>query len=105
MMDGEIWVESEPGKGSKFIFTATFGKSKTASQRSLELPIDLRGMRVLLVDDRQSSADILIELLQSLSFEVSHVASGKESLTELEKAVSDHPYELVIMDMQTGYIL
>ncbi len=98
MMGGDIWVESEPGKWSEFFFTATFGLGEKVPKRRLEPSPDLRGMRVLVVDDNDSSREILQRLLESMSFEVSLAASGKEGIAELEKAAKDNPCELVLMD-------
>ena len=98
MMGGEIWVESEPGEGSAFIFTARFGLAKKIARRRLEPSVDLRGMRVLVVDDNASSREILQTLLESMSFEVSVAASGEEGIAELEKEASGRPYRLVVMD-------
>jgi len=96
MMNGEIWVESEPGQGSSFIFTATFG---LASQSELKTTIsDLQGMRVLIVDDNEAARNILQDTLESFSFNVSVAGSGKEGIAELEQAAKDNPYELVLMD-------
>jgi PAS domain S-box-containing protein len=97
MMGGEIRVESEPGKGSTFSFTATFGQGK-AKGKKRRVPSDLRGMKVLVVDDSATARKILGEILESLSFQVTSVASGKDALDQLEKASTDHPFELVVMD-------
>jgi PAS domain S-box-containing protein len=98
MMGGEIWVESEPGKGSEFIFTARFGYGKKAPRKRLLPSPDLRGMKVLVVDDNASSREILQELLESMTFEVSVAASAEEGIAELKSALADKPYKLVIMD-------
>ncbi|MBW1775179.1 MAG: response regulator, partial [Deltaproteobacteria bacterium] len=98
MMGGEIWIESEPGKGSEFIFTANFGLSEKAQEMPLEPTADLRGMRVLVVDDNASSREILNEQLKSMSFDVTLTASGEEGLRELGNAPEDRPLGLVIMD-------
>ena len=98
MMGGEIWVESEAGKGSEFIFTAKFGLARKFSRRRLEPSVDLRGMRVLVVDDNASSREILQSLLETMSFEVTVAASAEEGIAELEKEANTRPYRLVVMD-------
>jgi two-component system sensor histidine kinase/response regulator len=98
LMGGEIWVQSESGKGSEFIFTAKFGLARKVSRRLLDPSVDLRGMRVLVVDDNASSREILQTLLESMSFEVSVAASAEEGIAELEKESKTRPYKLVVMD-------
>ncbi len=97
LMKGGISVESEPGKGSRFIFTATFGVPDKSSE-PLMPSIDLRGMRVLVVDDNQSSREILKSLLESLTFKVMVASSGEEGIGILETEAKNNPFELVLMD-------
>ena len=98
MMDGEIWVESEPGEGSTFSFTATFGPGKERAKRRFATSPDMRGMKVMVVDDNSTSREIFQDMLESFSFDVTLAASGKEGLVEIEKAPEGKPFELVIMD-------
>ena len=80
MMSGQIWVESEPGKGSTFIFTAWFGfSSRKAGSRSLS-PRMLEGMHVLVVDDNAVAREVMRNVLQSLRFRVQVVGSGEEAV-------------------------
>jgi two-component system sensor histidine kinase/response regulator len=100
MMDGEIGVDSEPGKGSTFHFTAKFGVQ--SEQRRLEVGAnDVQGLRILVVDDNASSREILQSILTSLKFTATAVSSGGEAIGELEQAQLEHrPYGLVLMDWQ-----
>jgi PAS domain S-box-containing protein len=99
MMGGKIWVKSEQGKGSSFFFTATFGISKTEEPKTLTPSIDLTNLRILVVDDNETSRHILQEALESFSCDVTIAASGPEGITELEKeAETKKPYNLVLMD-------
>jgi PAS domain S-box-containing protein len=95
-MGGEISVESRQGKGSVFTFSAMFVKQKTTQE--LVPPVDLRGMRVLVVDDNSTSRIILREMLTAFAFEVSTSDSGEQALEILQEAAEDKPFQLVLMD-------
>jgi CheY-like chemotaxis protein len=100
LMTGHIRVESDPGKGSVFRFTARFGRQEQAA-RVRHLPAaDLRGMRVLVVDDNASSREILEEMLETMSFRVTLAASAREGISELTRADAGEPFQLVLMDWQ-----
>jgi len=98
MMGGEIRVDSEPGQGTTFSFTASFGLGEGKVKKRFVLSSDLRGMKVLVVDDSDTSRNILQDILESFSFDVTPVASAEEGLEEIQQADTDQPYELVIMD-------
>ena len=98
IMDGEIGVESEPGVGSTFRFSARFGIQ--SEQRHLHAEThNIAGQRVLVVDDNACAREILIDMLASLGFHAHSVAGGREALQELEGAQqSGVPYALVLVD-------
>jgi signal transduction histidine kinase/DNA-binding response OmpR family regulator/HPt (histidine-containing phosphotransfer) domain-containing protein len=98
MMDGRIWVESEEGVGSRFIFTAAFELGAEKARRQFVPHQDLRHMKVLVVDDNETSRNIFREMLESFSFDVALAASGAEGLSELEAAPPGKPFKLVVLD-------
>jgi two-component system sensor histidine kinase/response regulator len=100
IMGGKIWVESEVGQGSKFIFTAVFEKDVQQSETILCVSESLSGKRVLIVDDNETARDVLSHALKGLSFDVSSASSGSEAINMVEDADGDNPYEFIVMDWQ-----
>jgi two-component system sensor histidine kinase/response regulator len=98
MMSGQIWVESEQGKGTTFTFTAWFGYSSKKKKILQSLPAMLGGMHVLVADDNAVARDVMRNVLQSLRFRVHAVESGEEALEAIRHADSDDPFGLVLMD-------
>ncbi|MBI5523781.1 MAG: response regulator [Desulfarculus sp.] len=99
MMRGDIWVESQPGQGSEFIFTAAFGLGQVEARRPLQPHPDLRGLKVLVVDDNQTSLEILEGMLTAMSFGVQTALSGQEGLEKIKTASGGgRPFDLVLMD-------
>ncbi len=97
MMGGDIWAESQLGKGSRFIFTAVFGRQANKPEKVFP-PFDLHGIRALIVDDNKSSQTILEDELSTFSFKISKVCSGESALLELEVAAKTQAYDLVLLD-------
>ena len=96
MMGGKLRVQSTPGQGSIFKFTAVCGRSEQKKLQLLKSPPDLNGLRVLVVDDNATARKILKGMLTSFGFKVSLATNGKEGIKELEKASKAH--DLVLMD-------
>jgi|GEM_PF-6199885 len=98
MMNGEIAVESEPGKGSRFSFTAKFGCRSEVERYSFTVPAELIGLKALVVDDNEISRRVLQQQLISFGFETDTVDSGESALIQLELSIEKRPYDLVLMD-------
>lgn len=100
LMGGRIWVESAPGKGSRFAFEARFDPASGSGTRSGVLPaVDLRGTAVLVVDDNATNRRVLAETLQLWGARPVCTSCGPDALDELRRAAAaGEPYPLVLLD-------
>jgi len=95
LMNGGIWVESEPGKGSKFAFTMKAQlKTPDTSGKS---PVSLDGKTALLAEDVEINREIVMAILEDTGLRMECAENGREAL-EMFSAAPDR-YSVILMDI------
>ncbi|MBT3135935.1 response regulator [Alteromonas sp. ALT199] len=97
LLDGELYVESELGKGTNFTFlipaAISEGVIKDKSEIAPTLPSDLR---ILLAEDNDINADIVMDMLKSANIKCIRTKNGRDAVSAEQK----HDFDVVLMDCQ-----
>ncbi|MBF0416529.1 MAG: response regulator [Magnetococcales bacterium] len=100
MMRGNIWVESTPNHGSKFIFFIWLSQSKGKQEHHYPAVNKWRGMKALVVDDHSLAQAIVTNYLEFLSFRVTATNSGNNALAIIKHGNDrNEPFDLVLLDV------
>ncbi len=100
MMGGKIWAQSTLGQGSTFFFELNFPYEKTKDKEFYQPPIELRNLRILVVDDVAEIRATLKEQMEIFTQNTTTVSTGEAALAELRNALitGNKYYDLVILD-------
>jgi CheY-like chemotaxis protein len=95
MMGGEIWIESEPGKGATFGFTVKVGRGRDVEMSYLNPGINWKNIRVLAVDDDDDTLAYFKEIASRFGFSCDLAPGGEEALSMIQENGS---YDLYFVD-------
>jgi PAS domain S-box-containing protein len=95
LMDGHIWVESEYGKGARFIFTAKVGRGKMNITSMLAPDIKWKNLRILVVDDESEVCAYFSDLFAQLGLKCDTADSGFSAYDSIERSGS---YDIYFID-------
>ncbi|WP_278383236.1 tetratricopeptide repeat-containing hybrid sensor histidine kinase/response regulator, partial [Alteromonas mediterranea] len=97
LMGGEIWVESQLGKGSIFHFTVKV--QQDASQQIISPSTQLSALKVLIADDIEASRDAISEALSMANIQADIATGGKDAVVKMRSALATStPYDVLILD-------
>ena len=98
LMGGSIRVQSSPGAGSTFSFTAWFKLPVEPEVPHQVVPHCLNNIHALVVDDNKAARDILSEYLRTMTFRVDSAPDGRSAIDAVRQCGESDPYKLVLMD-------